>query len=681
MAHPITREENFEISLLIGADHYWDFIEDHIIRGNGPTAMQSKLGYLLSGPLPTVQKPLSNTNILHTCTTCNEEDQQENFWNVESTDITNPKETDTGFLQQYQKSSISREPDGGYTAKFPWKYDHAPLPTNYAVCERRTRSLARRLKQVPELLEKYNNIIAEQERRGFIEKIHSSAFSKHTHYIPHHAVQKASSTTPVRIVYDCSCHQSKDHPSLNDCLMVGPPFQNEICSIILRFRFHAIALSTDIEKAFLHVNLNEADRDYTRFLWLSIPSDPESAFQTYRFKSVLFGSASSPFILNAVLSYHLDQFKSPVAADMKRNLYVDNIISGVSSESLATEYYTETRSIMLQAKFNLRSWASNSKELQALAMTDGVADKDTNVNILGLRWNISTDMITFVSKDILPLDISLTSKREVLQHASRLYDPLGFLAPVTIQAKIFMQELWKQNLSWDEPLNEALRHTWYKIAQEIQRSINMVLPRRYCISFHSTTSLKLHVFADASTKAYGAVAYLCEGQQSSLVMARTRVAPLKTKTLPRLELMAAVIGARLAKFIKSSLTPLCTDISTFLWSDSQIVLHWLNSHKTLKQFVTSRVQEITESFPYTMWKYCPTADNPADLLTRGISAAVLEESTLWRHGPTWLNTNEWPVWEYTEVLHLQTGATNSEEEKSRAKTNIPNILIRFGIRS
>ena len=385
LAHPITREENFEISLLIGADYYWDFIEDHIIRGNGPTAMQSKLGYLLLGPLSTVQKPLSNTNILHTSTICNEEDQQENFWNVESTDITNPKETDTSFLQQYQKSSISREPDGGYTAKFPWKYDHAPLPTNYAICERRTRSLARRLKQVPELLEKYNNIIAEQERRGFIEKIHSSAFSKHTHYIPHHAVQKASSTTPVRIVYDCSCHQSKDHPSLNDCLMVGPPFQNEICSIILRFRFHTIALSTDIEKAFLHVNLNEADRDYTRFLWLSIPSDPESVFQTYRFKSVLFVSASSPFILNAVLSYHLDQFKSPVAADMKRNLYVDNIISGVSSESLATEYYTETRSIMLQAKFNLRSWTSNSKELQALAMTDSVADKDTNVNILGLR--------------------------------------------------------------------------------------------------------------------------------------------------------------------------------------------------------------------------------------------------------------------------------------------------------
>lgn len=123
--------------------------------------MQSKLGYLLSGPLPIVQKPLSNTNILHISTTYKEEGQQENFWNVKSTGITNPKETDTSFLWQYQKSSIACEPDGGYTAKFPWKYDHAPLPTNYAVSERRTQALARCLKQTPGPLEKYNNIIAE----------------------------------------------------------------------------------------------------------------------------------------------------------------------------------------------------------------------------------------------------------------------------------------------------------------------------------------------------------------------------------------------------------------------------------------------------------------------------------------------------------------------------------------
>ena len=237
LAHPVTREENFEISLLIGADHYWIFVEDHIIRGNGPTAMQSKLGYLLSGPLPIVQKTLGGTNILHVSATCKVDDQRVNFWNAESTGSTNPKEIDTSFLLQYQKSSISREPDGGYTAKFPWKYNHDPLPTNYAICERRTRSLTRRLKQVPGLLEKYDSIIAEQERRGFIEKICSSPFTKNVHYIPYHAVQKASSTTPICIVYDCSCCQSKDHPSLNDCLMIDHPFKMKFVQSCYAFVF------------------------------------------------------------------------------------------------------------------------------------------------------------------------------------------------------------------------------------------------------------------------------------------------------------------------------------------------------------------------------------------------------------------------------------------------------------
>jgi len=403
LAHPLTGNENFEISLLIGADHYWNFIGDHIIRGsNGPIAMQSKLGYLLSGPLPTPQTSFGNQAILHVAATCQEGEQQQiNFWSMESTGTANHKKVDDDFLSQYQRSCITYDPDGGYTAKFPWKIDHAPLPTNYAVCARRTRSLVRRLQQVPDF--------ADQERRGFIEKVPASSNTS-GHYIPHHAVEKTSPTTPIRIVYDCSCRQSKDHPSLNDCLMVGLPFQNDICAIMIRFRFHVIGLSTDIEKAFLHVKLHEEDRDYTRFLWLSKPSDPESTFQTYRFKSVLFGSTSSPFMLNATLHYHLNKFKSPVAEDMKGNLYVDEIISGTQSETHATKYYTEARSIMTQAKFNLRSWASNSKQLQSLATVDNVANNSTNVNILGLIWNTSTDTITFTSKETPSTDTTLFSK-------------------------------------------------------------------------------------------------------------------------------------------------------------------------------------------------------------------------------------------------------------------------------
>ena len=346
LAHPVTKPATtFEISLLIGADHYWDIVEDHIIRGNGPTAMNSKIGYLLSGPISPQQT--SALNILNVTTQYIHTDSGDlqRFWAIESTGTSSviDSDSDKTFRQSYINSSITRQPDGLYTARFPWKVGHPPLPTNYKTCERRTRSLVYRLTQTSDLLQTYN-IITDQERRGFIERVTSPQLSHSCYYIPHHAVRKDSPTTPIRIVYDCSCHQSKESPSLNDC---GPPFLNDLCSIILRFRTHAFGISTDIEKAFLHVQLHEDDRDFTRFLWLSDPMNPNSELKVYRFKVVLFGATSSPFMSNATLHHHLQQFDSPIAVDMFNNLYVDNVISGCNSHEQAIQYYQKARSICL----------------------------------------------------------------------------------------------------------------------------------------------------------------------------------------------------------------------------------------------------------------------------------------------------------------------------------------------
>ena len=163
----------------------------------------------------------------------------------------------------------------------------------------------------------------------------------------------------------------------------------------------------------------------------------------------------------------------------------------------------------------------------------------------------------------------------------------------------------------------------------------------------------------SNIKAYGAVAYLCDAENSSVMMTRTHVAPLKAQTLPRLELMAATIAKRLAK---SSLTAPYECLLVQLWSDSQNVLHWLNSHKNMKPFVASCVQEITEEFPATTCRCVPTADNPADLLTRGISAGSLATLTVWRYGLPWLiNHSQWPVWNCTEVLLLQVANTEGKQ--------------------
>ena len=190
---------------------------------------------------------------------------------MESLGISPRDDTYEVFLKQYIATSIEQLPDGSYCARFPWKDNHQSLPTNLSTCVHRTRALARKLASTS-MLSKYQEIIADQEHRGFIEKVDpTTEDSKCCHYIPHHAVRKNSPTTPLHIVYDCSCQQSKKHPSLNDCLHTGEPQLNDLCSIVLRFRLHPIGLCTDIEKVFLHIWLHKDDRNWTRFLWLSNP--------------------------------------------------------------------------------------------------------------------------------------------------------------------------------------------------------------------------------------------------------------------------------------------------------------------------------------------------------------------------------------------------------------------------
>ena len=119
--------------------------------------------------------------------------------------------------------------------------------------------MAYRLARTPDLLKIYDGIIREQEKRGFIEKVTHNGKQSSVHYIPHQPIRKESSTTPIRMVFDCSCRQSAQSPSLNDCLHVGPPFLNDLCGIRIRFRQHNFAFSSDIEKAFLHVHLDLED--------------------------------------------------------------------------------------------------------------------------------------------------------------------------------------------------------------------------------------------------------------------------------------------------------------------------------------------------------------------------------------------------------------------------------------
>lgn len=654
LAHPVTNDENFDITILIGADFYWRFVQDNVVRGDGPTAVESRLGYLLSGPLPLSQSVSTSCVHISSLSCIIEDTDYSTFWKMESmgTDATTQKNADEEFLTDYLTTKVTKQMNGSYALKFPWKSNHPPLPSNYAICARRTRSMAYRLAKTPKLLKMYNTIIEDQERRGFIEKVPNNFEHTETaiiHYIPHHPVRKESSTTPIRIVYDCSCKQSSESPSLNDCLEPGPPFLTDLCAILLRFRQHEFAFSSDIEKAFLHVHLDQSDRDATRFLWLSDPVDASSPFVTYRFRVVLFGATCSPFMLNAAITYHLSQNDSAVAHDILHNLYVDNLVSGCQTEQGALNYFRQSRTLLSIANFNLRSWTSNSRHLMNAANEKNVMESDNPVKVLGLVWNAKMDLILPSPK---PGSVDFTSaktKRSILKCASSIFDPLGLITPVTISAKLFIQQLWQQRHEWDSTLDEQLCTDWNAIACDILKATMLSYPRRCIATLHNTNAV-LHVFADASPRAYGAAAYFQFGTEARLVMSKARTAPVKQHSLPRLELMAAVTAARLSSYITSSLD---TSFTVCLWSDSQIVLAWLNSRKTLKPFVSHRVNEI-RSNPAT-WRYCPSADNPADLLTRGITYDTLNSSEQWKHGPKWLSSpSQWPTWQQSDILHIQT---------------------------
>ena len=680
LAHPLSSAEQFSITLLIGADQYWKIVEDHVIRGNGPTAVGSKLGYLLSGPLDTPTQGKMVTNMFHVAAQPAPTPELEQFWNVESVGITPKDESTNSFLDSYIMQSVERLSNGSYCARFPWKDSHPPLPMNLSTCAHRTRSLARKLALNPTLLTKYSDILADQEHRGFIEKMQDPVSTTRCHYIPHHAVRKDSPTTPVRIVYDCSCHQTKNQPSLNDCLLTGQPQLNDLCCIILRFRLHPVGICTDIEKAFLHIQLHEDDRDYTRFLWLSDPQDPDSEFVTYRFRVVLFGAVCSPFMLNATLHCHLAQYNSPTAQSMLANLYVDNVVSGCPSESEAISYYNEARSIMNGAHFNLRSWASNSSQLMDQASRDKISDTSNPVNVLGLQWNTKVDTLSLTSKSSIPSITSLITKREVLKESSKVFDPLGLLSPVTVKAKIFMQSLWQRNLDWDEPLSNEDQQQWLSIAENVQEARCLQISRQYFPTVGvSEQPDTLHTFADVSLTAYGAVAFLCSGNNKSFVMAKSRVAPLKPLTLPKLELMGALTAARLCDFIVQALHPLT--LLTHFWSDSQITLHWIKGEKRTGTFVTHRVTEILNLSRPDHWQYCPTQDNPADLLTRGITSSQLKSSTLWKQESQWLPSKDsWPTWSFSPTIEMQalavttTSFTPSATQQPSGTIHINNII-------
>lgn len=205
---------------------------------------------------------------------------------------------------------------------------------------------------------------------------------------------------------------------------------------------------------------------------------------------------------------------------------MDNILSGCDTEAGLMQYYTQAREIMGKAKFNLRSWFSNSRNLQKLVEEEKTGDPNTTaVGILGLHWNTTTDTLSLTPKQ-LSTNTTLLTNTDVLQTSSLIYDPLGWATLVTIKAKILLQHIWQSKLSWDEPLPNDIGERWTSIPADLIELPKLTMPRPYFKQKHDACNM--FVFSDASMKAYGAVVYICHQDKVTLVMSKSHV------LLPRL---------------------------------------------------------------------------------------------------------------------------------------------------
>lgn len=691
------------ISFLLGSDQLWKVTRGEVRRfreNESMVAIDTIFGWTFQGPISLHSTLSGSTNtmvcVLKISTRAHDENEAtlRRFWELDSLGITDEPKTNSEELEAV-KSQFERtitKVDGRYEVALPWKETGQDLQDNRVMAHKRLEGLLKRLSRNEQLLDEYDRSIRNYMTAGHAEKVPERALQADTqrvYYMPHQAVVRScSSTTRLRIVFDASSHRPGCSP-LNEHLEKGPKLNADLVGILVRFRLFQVAITADIEKAFLQIGVRTEDRDALRFLWFETkPTSGAAAnIEEWRMTRVPFGTTSSPFLLTATLMHHLDNVKDQhrETADRLRNaFYVDDLLIGASDVGEARQIHDEANAIMSEAGMRLRKWTSNAAELQCgFDETEEPQASQEPRKVLGLVWQHNQDKLLIPMEGVLHfVSTAANTKRFVLQASARVFDPLGLIAPYMIRVKIIFQQLWEREIGWDAELPDDLSELWQRWCTELPLLKALAVGRctMRCPA-EGARSVQLHVFCDASLLAYGSCAYLrVEGEDGDtstcLVLAKSRVAPLKRLTLPRLELMGTVIGTRLARYLNDTMN---LQMKTFYWTDSTIALHWIKGQASKwKPFVGNRVNEIQSASDPASWNHCPGSQNPADMLTRGISAETLIESEQWWQGPEWLSTEpcNWPKGQvfYDSIPEVQEERKKEHHVLHTAEVKGPELL-------
>lgn len=647
----ILADPNFDvqgpIDLILGADVYSKIILQGMKFGN-PTAFKTKLGWILNGPTTKevkggfIASNIQTINQVQTNISITEiNDSMTRFWNIEEIKSTNSSNKDDIRV----KIDIKRDMNGRYSMRLPFKNKEVKLGNSRNQALARFMHLENSLKSHPAKRLEYHKFMKEYLDLGHMRPIHV-ANPNQGYYIPHHAIWKKDNiTTRLRVVFDASAKTSNGR-SLNDELIVGPTIQENLTSILIRWRSYKYVFTADIEKMYRQILIDEKDQPFQKILWRFSPLEP---IKEFCLTTVTYGTSSAPYMAIQALQQLADDEcseNSTIKKIIKNDFYVDDLMSGAASKKEAMTKINKIIKITSKGCFSLRKWASNDNSLidhlpENLKINSLLEiDNNDSIKTLGIWWNPLDDDFTYKIKTNMSKD---KTKRVFLSNISRIFDPMGWIAPITIVAKIMMQELWTLKMDWDDELPLSFQKKWINFEENLPILEKIKIPRYLQTSVH--TEVEIHGFCDASEKAYASVVYARvntdQGCIINLIGSKTRVAPLnKEQSIPRLELCAAQLLSKHVEEIKNSLK-FSTQTPTYYWSDSKITLAWIKGDSNRwKSFVAHRVAEINKLSLKNNWNYVGTKFNPADIASRGISSKHLINNELWWNGPNWL-AGEW----------------------------------------
>lgn len=685
-----TFNESGKIDLLLGNDVFPYILQNgRLYNGpENPVCINTVFGWTLMGNIQT-RPCLSETikSFFITSSLSDLNNNLQNFWKIEEVPDVKVPSPEDAYCEKYFLDTTTKTETGRYMVSLPFKITAPDFGDTRSIALRRFLSLERRLLQNDEFYKTYSAVMQDYLDNNHMEPVSTPLTNNNNEYfyIAHHAVfKKDSSSTPLRVVFDASSH-APNKLSLNNALYTGPKLQRDIVQILLNFRLHNIVFTCDIRQMYRMILINPDQRNFQRILWRFSADQPVMDFQL---NTVTFGVSCSPFLAIRTLLHLASEHKDlPLASQIiKKSVFVDDVVTGSNSFEEAIHIKDEIIELLGRAGFEARKWASNCPDLLSDLPASHIEQKslcldlDNTLKILGLKWNPQSDDFSY---SIECLQKKCT-KRTILSDLARIFDPLGYLTPSSLVIKLLIQSLWSQGLGWDDTPSPEIVMKWERLKMELQSLHNCKLPRQ--IKILNSSTIHLCGFCDSSERAYCAVIYIRIIYDNNtintfFVCAKSKVAPLKRLSLPRLELCAAVLLAKLMNFVLNTFDHITFD-KIYAFSDSTVTLNWIKSspHRW-KTFVSNRTAYIQEKIAPNYWYHVQSAQNPADCGSRGLFPSELVGFFLWWRGPEFLSKPD-NTWNLLNINHSDSALTLQEQKRVVITTiisfdDIGNILDKY----